>query len=220
MLKSPISWRGLKLHIPIQQCGQPDIELKAKILSHERNLKLSQVAGWCWGSQEEQHLPETWNQVGYQKPLPSVWRQCFTNNAIEDKYFDQHLMGHFSGFLQVLKDQMKDKQQGPISSEEVVDVGDHWWCSESIPLNGPGTAIAGVSCTGTNVPRDKFDALHTEIDASPLESNLSSLQSHSIYWIRVTTYWIKNFTCSSHHTINQPKMELSALYAKNSFIMP
>lgn len=35
-------------------------------------------------------------------------------------------MGHFSGFLQVLKDQMKDKQQGPISSEEVVDVGDHW----------------------------------------------------------------------------------------------
>lgn len=47
MLKSPISWRGLKLHIPIQQCGQPDVELKAKILSHEMNLKLSQVAGWC-----------------------------------------------------------------------------------------------------------------------------------------------------------------------------
>lgn len=51
-----------------------------------------------------------------------------------------------------------------------------------------GTAIAGVSCTETNVPYDKFNALHTEVDASPLESNLSTLPSHSIYWIRVTTY--------------------------------
>lgn len=129
-------------------------------------------------------------------------------------------MGHLYDFVQDLQDQKKDKEQGPFSSEEVVDVGDHWWCRQSIPLNCPGIAIAGVSCTETNVPCDKFDALHTEVDASSLESNLSSLLSHSIDWVRVTTYWIKNFTCSSQHTINQPKIELSALYAKNSSIMP
>jgi len=59
--------------------------------------------------------------------------------------------------------------------------GDHWRYIEGVLLNHPGTAVAEVSCTETNVPCDRFDALHAEIDASPLESNLSPLPSHSIY---------------------------------------
>lgn len=43
-----------------------------------------------------------------------------------------------------------------------------------------GLALPSLGCE-TNVPCDKVDALHTEIDASPLESNLSPLPSHSIY---------------------------------------
>lgn len=62
---------------------------------------------------------------------------------------------------------------------EVVDVGTT--CDMVKVLNCPGSAVAELSCTETSVPCDKFDALHTEIDASPLESNLSPLPSHAIY---------------------------------------
>lgn len=50
---------------------------------------------------------------------------------------------------------------------EVVDV--ETTCDTAKVLNCPGTAVAELSCTETSVPCDKFDALHTEIDASPLE---------------------------------------------------
>lgn len=110
--------RGLNLHTPIQQCGSARCWAKTKILSNKINLKLSQCAGWWWGcpSTASSLRPEIRCDM---KSLYMVhvlnWRQIFWPAP---------------WLLQVLKDQMKDKQQGPFSSEEVVDVGDHWWCTQ------------------------------------------------------------------------------------------
>lgn len=87
-------------------------------------------------------------------------------------------MGHFTIFLQVLQGQIKDQQQRLFSSGEVVDMGT---TGNAVKLSClTGLALPSLGCE-TNVPCDKVDALHTEIDASPLESNLSPLPSHSIY---------------------------------------
>lgn len=192
---------------PFSNEDQPDIGLKAKILSHKINLKLSQFAGWRWGSPEHSIFlrPEIrWHIKSPYMVHVLNWRQIFWPAPNVPSFW-------FSSSL-------------ARSHERQTTTAIFFWggggCGEPLVMHSTVLALPLLGCHALKPMCPVINLMHFTLKLMHhLWNQIYQLLRHTPYTGSESPP-TELKTSRAVHTINQPKMELSALYAKNSSIMP